>query len=198
MSLLTMVLFLAGAMISDEREQGTLEVLVATPARLSTIMLGRLTAVTLASLVCVLEAGLVAGLVFGRWVSVHHPAIFTASLIVTGLAMAGTATVLSSAFVLFPSARTIQNTLTYPVYLLAGVLVPISLLPVWVQPLSRLVFLSWSADLLRDSLSAAPVSHPLPRLAAVAALGGAGYTIGILLINRFLRHARQQGTLSHT
>jgi ABC-2 type transport system permease protein len=198
MSLLTMVLFLAGAMISEEREQGTLEALVAAPVRLATIMLGRLAAVTLACLVCVLEAGLVAGLVFGRWVTVHHPMLFALSLVVTGLAMAGTATVLSSAFVLFPSARTIQNTLTYPVYLLAGVLVPITLLPVWVQPLSRLMFLSWSADLLRDSLSAAPVAQPVARLAVVAALGLIGYAMGIFLINRFLRHARRHGTLSHT
>jgi ABC-2 type transport system permease protein len=67
-----------------------------------------------------------------------------------------------------------------------------------VQPLSRLMFLSWSADLLRDSLSPEPVAQPLPRLVVVAALGLIGYTAGIFLINRFLRHARRHGTLSHT
>lgn len=198
MSLLTMVLFVAGEMITEEREQGTLEALAAAPVRLGTVLMGRLTAITLTSLLCVVEAAAVAGLVFGHWITVHHPVIFVSGLVVTALAMAGTATILSAAFVLVPSARTIQNTLSYPVYLLAGVLVPVSFLPLAVQPLSRLVFLSWSADLLRDSLSPAAVSEPLRRMAVIAILGAAGYALGLILIHKFLRRGRRAGTLSHT
>jgi ABC-2 type transport system permease protein len=197
MALWTTALFVAGEMISEERERGILEALVIAPAPFVSVVMGRLCAVAIVSLGCVVESVLVAGLVFRHWLTVHQPLLFAATLVVTVLAMAGTATVLSAAFVLTPSARTFQNTLSYPFFLLAGVLVPLSLLPEWIQPLGRLIFLSWSADLLRDSLSPAGAAAPVPRLAVVALLGLAGLAGGTALLNRFLRKARAKGTLAH-
>jgi ABC-2 type transport system permease protein len=197
-ALWTASLTIAGEMIGDDRANGRLDALFATPAQLSVVVTARLCASALLALPCFVEAYLVSGLVFGTWISIHHAAVFALAALVTVLAMAGTATSLSAVFVLVPSARTVQNTLTYPFYLLGGLLLPVSLLPNWIQPVSRVVFLSWSSDLLRDALVARHVSSFGARLAVIAALGAVGYVAGTLLIHRFVDHVRTRGTLSHT
>ncbi|MEU8461256.1 ABC transporter permease [Streptomyces sp. NPDC029003] len=196
MSLWLLALYTAGELISEERTQGTLEGLVAAPARLGVVVMGRLCAVTAVGLFAFAESWLTAGLVFGRWIAFPHPLVTAACVLATGLATAGTASVLSSLFVLMPSARIVQNTLSYPFYLLGGVLVPVSYLPQWLRPAARPVFLSWSSDLLRDSLAAPPVDSPLLRLAAIVLLGAAGAALGTVLLGRVLTTVRRQGTLN--
>ncbi|GAB2942228.1 ABC transporter permease [Streptomyces heilongjiangensis] len=193
-----LALGIAGELIAEERSQGTLEAVIATPGRLSVIVVGRILAVSLLGVTTMAEAWLVAGLGFGRWIAVPHPVVLAAALLANAAAMAGTASIMASLFVLMPSARIVQNTLTYPLYLLCGVLVPLSTLPAWVRPLGRVVFLSWSADLFRAALDEAAVSRPAGRIAVVALLGLSGYLIGALLLARVLRRVRRLGTLTHT
>jgi ABC-2 type transport system permease protein len=76
-------------------------------------------------------------------------------------------------------------------------MVPVSLLPSWLEPVSRVVFLSWSSDLLRDALTPGTVSHLLPRLGAILALGGAGYLVGFVLLRRAVDRLRRTGSLNY-
>lgn len=192
----TLALFLAGEIISDERAAGTLEALIAAPGRLAPLILGRLCAVTTVGLASFAEAWLTAGLIFGHWLPVPHPWLFLAGLLITAPTMAATAAILSTAFVLHPAARIIQNTLSYPLYLLSGVLLPISTLPAILRPLSHLLFLSWSADLLRTCLQPATVPTALPHLIAIGTLGAISYTISTHLLDRVVNRVRRLGTLS--
>lgn len=192
-----MALLVAGELIDSERWAGTLEALIATPASFALVITGRIAAVTLVSLLAFAETWVVAGVVFGIAVAIPHPALLLVTVAVTAVAMAGTASMMSAVFVLARSARIFQNSLSYPFYVLGGVLVPVALLPGWLQPLTRVVFLSWSADLLRDSLSAAPISEPALRLATVLGLGAAGLGAGIFLLRRVLVRVRALGTLTY-
>ncbi|MYU25369.1 ABC transporter permease [Streptomyces sp. SID8352] len=196
MSLWLLSLYTAGELIAEERAQGTLEGMVAAPASFGVVVLGRLCAVTAVGLVAFAESWLTAGVVFGRWLALPHPVATLACLLATGAATAATASILSPLFVLMPSARIVQNTLSYPFYLLSGVLVPVSEFPGWLRPVARTVFLSWSSDLLRDSLAPAPLPSVLPRLAAVLLLGAAGGLLGLVLLRRVLTTVRRLGTLS--
>ncbi len=198
MSLWTAALLTAGELITQERDLGTLESLVAAPPPLALVIAGRLCATVLLGALSFAEAWLVAGLLFGRWLTVPHPTVAAACLLATVVAMAGTASILSPLFTVLPSARIIQNTLSYPFYVLGGVLVPVEFLPGWVRPASRLVFLSWSADLLRDSLSAPPVRDAVARLAVVLVLGLAAYAVGVWLLHRALARVRRLGTLARS
>ncbi|MEU8825720.1 ABC transporter permease [Streptomyces sp. NPDC048636] len=197
MSLWSLALLTAGDLISQERSRGTLEAIVATPARFATVVLGRLTAVASVALVCFAESWLMAWACFGVVLTIAHPLVFALCLVCSSLAMAGTASLLSAVFVLMPSARVLQNTLTYPFYLLGGLLVPVADLPGWLHPLSRVVFLSWSSDLLRASVSG-PAGHWWMDLAAIVGLGMAGAVSGALLIGAILRRVRRTGTLALT
>lgn len=192
-----MALLVAGELIDNERWGGTLEALIATPASFALVITGRIAAVTLVSLVAFAETWVVAWAVFGVAVAISHPALLLITVAVTAVAMAGTASMMSAVFVLARSARIFQNSLSYPFYVLGGVLVPVALLPEWLQPLSRVVFLSWSADLLRDSLTPASVADPVLRLGVVLGLGAVGLGIGILLLRRVLVRVRTLGTLTY-
>lgn len=188
-------LMVAGEIIDNERWAGTLEGVIATPTPLGVVVLGRVLAVMVVGCLGFVESWLVAALLFDVVVPIPHPGWFVATLAVTVFAMAGTATIMAAVFVLARSARTFQNTLSYPVYVLGGVLVPVELLPGWVQPITRVVFLSWAADLFRDSLTTAAVSDPLLRLAVVAVLGALGFATGRWALHRILERVRVTGSL---
>jgi ABC-2 type transport system permease protein len=192
-----MALLTAGEIVAGERDNGSLELLIATPAAFPGVIIGRITGVAVVSLAGFVESWLAAWLVFRVAVQVAHPAVFAATLVVTLFSMAGTASMMSAVFVLARSARTFQNSLSYPFYVLGGVLVPVALLPAWLRPTSRAVFLSWSSDLLRDALAPAEVRHVLPRLAAVTALGLVGYVTGVLLLRRAVNRARITGSVGY-
>lgn len=192
-----MALQTSGDTVESERENGSLEAVVATPSPLPAVIGGRIAAVTLVSLLGFLESWLVAGLVFGVWVEVFHPAAMVLIVLVTGFATANSALVLAALFVTTRSARTLQNVLTYPFYILGGVIVPVALLPMWIQPLTRVVFLSWSSDLIRDALSPAPIEAMWARLGIVLLLGTVALVIGHLLVKRALDRSRRTGSIGH-
>lgn len=190
-------LMVSGEIVARDRENESLEAIVASPTSFTGVLTGRIAAVTFVSLVGFAESWLAAFLVFRVAVPVFHPTAFILIVGVTAFAMAATACVMSAIFVLARSARAFQNSLTYPFYVLGGVMVPIALLPDWLEPISRLVFLSWSSDLLRDALSPAPIADLAPRLLAILILGTAAYLLGVALVRRTVNRLRHTGSLSY-
>lgn len=188
----------SGEVVDSDRWFGVLEAAIATPTPYSVVVVARVLAVTAVALAAFVEVWLVARLLFGIEVAVPHAAAFVLTLLATTLAMAGTAVIMAAVFVLARSARTFQNSLSFPFYVLGGVLVPVSFLPDWLEPLSRVVFLYWSADLLRDSLAETPIDDLAPRLGMVVLLGAAGFAVGRLLLWRVLYRLRTSGSLGFT
>jgi ABC-2 type transport system permease protein len=196
-SMWNMALSIAGDIVTYDRYVGHLELLVAVPPPMALVVAARVAAVTSVSLLACAEAWAVARLGFGVPIVVHHPGYTAAALAVTAFAMSGTAGILSAVFVLTRAARTYQNSLNYPLFLISGVFVPLSLMPQWVQALGRLSFLSWSVDLLRDCLAAPPVRDVAPRCLAVLLLGVAAYVVTRMLFRRVLWRVRFSGSLGH-
>ena len=65
---------------------------------------------------------------------------------------AGTAgLVMASTFILWRNANALSNLLEYPIWLVTGLLVPISLLPGWVSPLAWVLAPTWGVRAIRDS-----------------------------------------------
>ncbi|HEV2377323.1 MAG TPA: ABC transporter permease [Streptosporangiaceae bacterium] len=190
-----MGLLVSGEIVDRDRTLGVLELLVAAPVSMAALLIGRVLGTVSASALVIAEVWLVSVGVFQLSVPVHHAAVFAATVLATALAMSGTSLLMAALFVATRTARTFQNSLSYPFLLLGGVFVPADQLPGWLHAPARLIFLSWSADLLRDSLRSPPVTSVPPRLGAVALLGFAGFTGGLLLLRRVLRRARGEGTL---
>jgi ABC-2 type transport system permease protein len=191
-------LFSSGEVIAEDRWEGTLEPAIAAPASFAAVVLGRIFAVTTVALISFAEVAVAAWLAFGVVIEVHHPAAFALTLAATAFAVSGTAVIMSALFVLSRSPRTFQNSLSFPFYVLGGVLVPVAFLPDWLEPLSSVVFLSWAADLLRASLSPEPIGDLAARLVTVVGLGAAGFAIGALLLRWILVRVRRDGSLALT
>jgi ABC-2 type transport system permease protein len=194
MSLWWFAIFNGGWVIQTERWEGTIDYLVAAPASFAGVVLGRIATMMVAGLVSFAEVWLV-GLALRVDITVHHPAVFTATLLLTAFAMTTTALFLANLFVLARSAVTFSNSASYPFYVLGGILVPVALLPGWLQPFSKVVFLSWSADALRGSLAAPPVPHAGLNLVMIFLLGCAALAVASVMLGRILRKVRETGEL---
>ena len=190
-------LMAAGGVISWDRWQGTLELMVAAPALLPLVVFGRILAVATVGLFAFVEVWVIAKLLYGVDFTIHHPLEFVVTLIASAMAMAATGLSMSALFVLARNAVTFLNSGSYPFFVLGGVLVPASFLPDWLEPLSSAVFLSWSADLLRASLAPGPVEGFGYRVAMVLALGAAALVVGSSLMTYFLLKVRRRGELSY-
>ena len=194
-TLAQMGIFVASEMITRERGGQTLELLVATPAPFFLVVATRILVLTSLGLFGFVESWLLARIVFDVSVPVHHPWLLFATLVTTILASTGTALIFAALICFARSTRAFQNGVAYPLFLLSGVLVPVSYLPDWLEPISRLLFLYWSADLLRDAMQPAAVADVAARLAAIIALGVAGGVIGGAMIGRMLVYLKREGRL---
>jgi ABC-2 type transport system permease protein len=195
MSVGQMAFFIGSEILANEREGQTLELVVASPTPYYIPLLARITLLTCTGIVGFVEAWGIARFVFGISIPIYHPAILLVTLVLTVFAGSITSLITSTVFCFGKTTRTYQNAIAGPLYLLGGVLVPVTYLPDFVQPVSRLVFFYWSADLLRDSLAPAPPEHVAYRLAAIFLLGLAGGAVGWFLFSRLMDHLRREGTL---
>lgn len=190
-------LFVAGDIVDSDRWGEMLEPAMATPAGFGGAVVGRVLAVTTVGLPTFSESWLIARIVTGGAPTLQHPAVFLGALVAAAAAMSATALVMAAGFVLARSARVFQNSLSYPIYVLGGVVVPVALLPEWLRPVARLVFLSWASELLHATTEPGPIDDLPQRLAVLLVLGATSGLAGWLLLQRVLRHVRTQGTVTY-
>ncbi|WP_128378554.1 ABC transporter permease [Streptomyces cavernae] len=195
MSLWWFALFSGGWIIQTDRWEGTLEYLVSAPADFAAVVFGRVGATMLSGVAAFAETWLFARYVLRGDVAVRHWGVFAGSFALTLFAMAATALLMAATFVLARNAVTFSNSASFPFYVLSGILVPIALLPGWLQPLSEAVFLSWSADLLRASIATGPVPHPVRGMVMIALLGTCALAAGYTVLRRILGQVRRTGEL---
>lgn len=194
MSMWLISLDVAASVLSEDRYGGRLELFLSTPASLSLVVLGRILAVSVVGMLAFAESWLVARVAFGVTVPVHHPGLVVLALAVTVLAGSFTATLLASAFVLSRGLHVYQNAMSYPIYILGGVVVPLSALPGWVDPFSKVVYLSWCAELLRNSFTATRVPEAGLDVAMALGLGVLALGIAVLLTKHILDMLRRNAT----
>ena len=181
--------------MTRERDFETLELAVASPASFPAVILSRMMVITSISLIGIAESWLIIRFVFGVSLTIHHPWVFAATMLLTAFAAAGTALIPAALFSFARSARTYQNSITYPVYIFSGILVPLTVFPDWLAPVSRVIFLYWSGELLRDSMQTATPEGVIVKLGAIAILGVGAALVGGALIARMIHYLKREGRL---
>jgi len=196
MSLWWIALVQAGSMVTADRWQAVLEPLIASPTGLASVLVGRIAALMCVGLLSFFEVWLAGWLIFGVSIPFEHPLQLALTLLATAFAMTGTAVAFAAVFVMTRNAYTFINSASFPFYVLGGVLVPVAFLPDWIEPVSGVLFLSWSADLLRASLKELAIDDFWGRLGMVLVLGAITFVVGRAILFYVLHRMRAKGELS--
>jgi ABC-2 type transport system permease protein len=195
MGMWSATLFGSGGLIQWQRWQRTLELLVAAPPRFLVSALPFTMATASLGLYSVAATLLWGRLLFGVPLHFEHPVLFLVALPATVLGLGVLGLVFASTFVFYRHANAFSNVLEYPVWLASGLLVPVSLLPGFVEPLSWVLAPTWGVRALRD---AAFGGDPLPEIGACLALAAAYLAVAAVTMANFERLARKHATLSLT
>jgi len=185
----------AGAAMARERWHGTLELLVAAPTHFALVLLPVTIAMASIGIYSMAATLLWGWLVFGIDLHILHPVEFVLAVPATVLSIGALGFLLAVAFVRFRQAWALGNMLEYPVWLVSGFLVPLSLFPGWVRPISWILAPTWGINAIRE---AALGGAPLDDIVMATLLGGVYVAAGIVLVNRALKAARARATLSLT
>jgi ABC-2 type transport system permease protein len=185
----------AGSAMARERWTGTLELQVAAPVHFALILLPLTVAMATIGIYAMAATLLWGWLAFGIQLQITDPVAFALAVPATIVSIGALGFVLAVLFVRFRQAWALGNMLEYPVWLVAGFLVPLSLFPSWVRPISWVLAPTWGIRAIRGAALAGPSYGDIGM-----ALGlGAVYVLaGVLLVHRALDAARDKGTLSLT
>jgi len=191
------VLFQSGSSITRERWTGTLEALVGMPTPLGVIVFGKSLAFVTQALGSMIVAYTFASIFFGYPLSIEAPTLFIISVVMTVLSLVCLGLVLATLFVLNPDMQRWSNGLEFPVFILAGFLFPIAILPQWTTPISYILAPYWAAVALHMSSSTTPgiLEIGLP-WAMMTLLGTIYLFLAFWLFRKMLFKARVDATLS--
>jgi ABC-2 type transport system permease protein len=200
-------LFGSGGAIQWQRWQGTLELLVSAPTPFVCVLLP-LTLATSAIGIYSLTATLFWGrVVFGIPFSIEQPFAFVVAVPATILGLGLLGLLFATTFVLYRHANALSNMLEWPVLLVTGMLVPLSLLPGWSHPIAWALAPTWGVQAIRLAAMGNDVPSetylpfglsPWPYVAITLALGAFYLALGMVFLRHFERAARKQATLSLT
>jgi ABC-2 type transport system permease protein len=183
--------------IRREREwSGTLPLLTVVPAPLGAVFGGYLAAEAIAGFVGIIASLGVGALLLGSPIGLVAPATLLVSLPVAALSIAAVAFPITAAVLALPQLTRWINAMDYPVWILAGFLFPIGLLPGWTTPLSYLLPVYWATQALTDAslpTGAWPAAGP-DWLAAVV-LSVAFVAAGVAVLRAIVRHIHRSGVL---
>jgi len=194
MGIWSSTLFGSGGMIQWERFQGTLEPLLVAPRPYVLTVTGAGLGTSTVGLYS-LSATLIWGwLFFDIPLEVESPLLFALSIPVTVLGLGLLGLVLASTFVLYRHANALSNLLEYPIWLITGLLVPVSLLPGWVEPLGWILAPTWGMRAIRGA--ALGGDDPVFAIAMSLVLSVVYLFIGAHFLRYFERLARERATLA--
>ena len=185
----------ASSALQRQRWHGTLEILVAAPVHFSLVLLPITIAMSTVGIYSMAATLLWGRVLFGISIHFAHPWLFALAVPVTIVSIGMLGFLLSVTVVRYRTAWALGNMFEYPVWLVCGFLVPVSLFPGWVRPISWLLAPTWGMRAIR---AAASGGAPLGDLGVAAALGAGYAAVGIILIETVLRSARANATISLT
>jgi ABC-2 type transport system permease protein len=193
MGIWSSVLLESGLAIHRQRWLGTLELLVISPSRLILVLLPVALATAIVGTYSMVTAVLWSAALFGVPLAPFASVMFVVSVLACVLAVALMGVLMASAFVLLRNPYALVGALEIPVWLLSGMMVPLSVLPGWTGPISWLLPSRWGAEAVENSVAGGPVLIPI---IAALAVGSLYFIAAIYVIQRVERRARARGTLA--
>ena len=182
-------------LVQRERWAGTLELVVAAPTPFAFVVLPITFGMATLGLYSVVAVILWDWWLFDLPLQVENWPGFVLSILMATFTIALFGFLLSVTVVRYRTAWALGSALEYPGWLLCGFVVPLAVLPGWVQPLSWALAPTWGVEAMRDSAAG---ESPWFALAMCAAVGLAYAVLAAWLGDRLIDSARRNATLSLT
>lgn len=183
----------AGGAVQQQRNWKVLELLVAAPSPLILVLAPITVAIAGIGVYSIVTTLLWGRLLFGVPFHVLHPALFLISIPAAVLSIGLLGLVLASTLVLYREASAFSQMLEYPVWMITGMLIPLSLLPGWIHPISWVLAPTWGMRAVRRAALGGSVGTPLLMCVLLTVV----YTVlAVVLLHHFEHLARDRATLS--
>jgi ABC-2 type transport system permease protein len=195
----TTSLMLSAITLGNDRWSGVIELLLATPSRLATLMFGKLLANSCQGLGAAVLSVTFVSVISGTRISVDKPLLLVASVLISMVAIGSLAFAWSPILFISRNAVSVFYMLETGLVFVSALFYPLSTLPAWLQPVSRVSPLRWASQALVSSCSdTAPSRDVFEAWAAlgVLTLGFAGVgMVGFVLLERRLRRTGELSTI---
>jgi ABC-2 type transport system permease protein len=179
--------------LQRERSNGTLELVASAPTPFALVVAPITVALATVGVYSVVAMLVWARVLFGIAIIPANPVGFGLSIIVTIIATGLLGFVLSLMGARYRTAWALGNALEYPGWLVCGFIIPLTLLPSWLRPVSYALAPTWGMSAIRKSVAG---GWPWLEIGVCAVLGIAYAVVGVLLSGILLRSARRHASLS--
>ncbi|MGI0085004.1 MAG: ABC transporter permease [Nitrososphaerales archaeon] len=187
--------FAVANITSQDKWQGTLPSLIVTPANRMALLVGRAFFQVLMSTLIAVTGLIYAGLVFGVSFSSANFVGIAIAIVLTSLAMISFGLLISAIGLYMRTAMIVANIFLFLTLLVSGVNFPVSTLPLWLQPVSYAIPMTYGVEALRMAVSGGSLLSMLLVLVQELVNGLVVLFIGYLLLIGFERLARSTGRL---
>ena len=185
----------AAGSLQNERQQGTLELLVLAPRSFALTLVPLTLSMATIGLYALVATMLWLRFVLGLHLVIEDPVGFGIAGLATAVATAAMGYVLALSTVRYRSAWAIGAAVELPVWLICGFIVPLGQLPVWLSDVARLLPITWAVEAVHAASGGRPLGFDIVMTAVLTA---AFYVGGALLSQRLLDSARVHAALALT
>jgi ABC-2 type transport system permease protein len=187
-------LFISGELIRRERRTGTLSLVIAAPTPLLVILLGKSFANAITSVLAMGVTFLTGMIAFRLPIGIADPLVFSIGLVLVVFSITCLGLVFGSLFVITRNAGEFVSVANFPVYILSGLSVPLTLLPLWTRPLSNFLTPTWGNKILNQA-AVQSSGNMLPNYLWIVGLSAIYLVIAWFLYRRVEYLALRAGTL---
>jgi ABC-2 type transport system permease protein len=185
----------AAISLQAERQLGTLELLIAAPTSFTLLLVPMTLAMATIGLYSLVATLLWGRFAFGIPISFDHPLTFVLAAVVTAVSVSLVGFLLAVCSVRYRSSWALGAGLEFPVWLICGFLVPLSLLPGWVHPIAWALPPTWGVAAVKG---AAFGGSPWLDIVVCLALSIGYALVGTVVARRLVDSARANATLALT
>jgi len=178
-----------------DKWDGTLPLVLATPANRLPLFIGRAMIHVLDGLISAAISFFFAAVLFGVNFGQTNPLALIVAVVLTAFTMAGFGLLIGGFCFFFRNPMVFANIFTFALLIFCGVNFPVQSLPIAVQPVSCIFPLTYGLTAARNAIAGADLVAIAPTLAQQIAVGLAAMLIGYLFFRLFENNARKTGKI---
>lgn len=178
-----------------DKWDGTLPLVLATPAHRMPLFIGRAMIHVLDGLISVAISFAFAAFIFGVNFGQADVLALTFTVFLTAFTMAGFGLFIGGLSFFFRNPMVFANIFTFVLLIFCGVNFPVQSLPNVIQPVSYLFPLTYGVTAARSAISGGNLIQIAPTLALQLVVGFAAMVVGFLFFRSFENSARKTGKM---